>query len=396
MNYRESVKYLFSRELFGMKLGLDNIRGLLCDLGNPQDSFKSIHVAGTNGKGSTCAFIASILEKQGYKVGLYTSPHLVDFRERIRIGEKLIPKKDMARLLGTIKPLVRTHTYFEITTALAFLYFKEQGVDFAVVEVGMGGRLDATNVIDPEISVITNVSFDHMHHLGDTISKIAYEKAGIIKPGADVVTAAKGDALKVIRKTCKEKGCSLHVSKEMKIRNGLNGEFQNKNVSLAIKAAEVLRGKGHMISEKSIKDGIRKARWPGRLEFLGKNILLDCCHNPDGAKILSYEMKKIRKSYGKVCLILGIMQDKDIGGVCRPIEQLADEIVLTRARIKRAASPEVIATFLKRKPVIKKDIKEAIGYAKKIAGKKDLIVIAGSIYLAGEAYSALGLKPFDS
>ncbi|MBN2112104.1 bifunctional folylpolyglutamate synthase/dihydrofolate synthase [Candidatus Woesearchaeota archaeon] len=392
MNYEEALKYIYSRELFGIKLGLGNISELMQSLGNPQEKFKSIHVAGTNGKGSVCSFIASVLEKEGYKVGVYTSPHLVDFRERIRVNGKKIGKKSVVSLLSKIKPFVREHTFFEVVTAMAFMYFKEKGVDFALVEVGMGGRLDATNVVTPEVAVITNISLEHTEHLGDTIEKIAFEKAGIIKPGVDVVTSENGRGLKVIRKVCMSKKCRLNVVKPRKVRTSLNGDFQYQNVSLALEAIAILRKKGYKIKKESVIGGLRTAKWPGRMEFISENMIFDCAHNPSGAKALAKELSKMKKD---VYLIIGIMKDKDIGGICRALEPAAKGIIITKPKIARAAMPGDIAKHIRKNVVVIGRVSDALEYAKIRAGKKNLVVVAGSIFLVGEAFESLRLQPFN-
>lgn len=392
MNYEEALKYIYSRELFGVKLGLRNITELMDAFENPQDKFKSIHVAGTNGKGSVCSFLASVLEKQGYKVGVYTSPHLVDFRERIKINEKKISKKSVASLLSKIKPLVKEHTFFEVVTAMAFLYFKQQKVDFALVEVGMGGRLDATNVVNPEIAVITNVSLEHMEHLGDTIEKIAFEKAGIIKPGVNVVTSENGKGLKVIKKVCKKRKCKLNIVKPRKIKTSLHGDFQYQNVSLALKAIDVMKKKGHEISKKSIVEGLNEAKWPGRMEFVSENVIFDCAHNPAGAKALAKELKKMKK---EVYLIIGIMKDKDIKGICSALSPVAKEIIITKPKIARASMPGKIAKHIKKRVIAIGSVSDALEYAKLKAGKKELVVLTGSIFTVGEAFSAVRPEPFD-
>lgn len=393
MNYDESIIYLYSRGLFSIKLGLENITNLMTKLGNPQKEFKSIHVAGTNGKGSVCAFLASILKEQGYKVGIYTSPHLVDFRERIMVDGKKISKEDVVSFVEKVKPLVDTHTYFEIVTAMAFNYFKEQKVDFAIIEVGMGGRLDATNILIPELCVITDISKEHEKHLGDTIEKIAYEKAGIIKENVEVITNENNGGLKVIRKACDEKNCVLHLAKPVKKESGLRGEFQYENLGIALKAVELLRNKNYKVDEKSIDEGIKKVRWPGRLDFVSDNLLFDCAHNPDGAKTLVDEIKKM--DYDRIYLVLGIMKDKNMKDMCKHFETIGDEIILTKAKISRAADPEEIKRFVSKDVKIIRNIKDALDYCKNKAKEKDLIILTGSIYTVGEGFEAIGRDPFE-
>ncbi len=392
MQYEKALEYIYSRELFGIKLGLKNISELMEKLGNPQDSFKSIHVAGTNGKGSVCSLISSILRKQGYKVGVYTSPHLVDFRERIMVNGKKIEKKNVSDALSKIKSFVKDHTYFEIVTAMSFIYFKQQKVDFAVMEVGMGGRLDATNLLKPEVSVITNIALEHTEHLGDTIEKIAFEKAGIIKPGIPVVTSENGDGLKVIKDICKERGCELSIVKPRKVDMSLKGSFQNQNASLALETIEVLKKRGYKISSDAVSLGLMSAKWPGRMEYISKNVIFDCAHNPPGAKSLAEDLKKMKKD---IYLVLGIMKDKDIKGICSSLEPVAKEIIITKPKIQRAEMPEKIACFIKNKVTVIEDVGDALEYAKLKAGKEGLVVLTGSIFTVGEAFSRIRPEPFD-
>ncbi|TKJ17260.1 bifunctional folylpolyglutamate synthase/dihydrofolate synthase [Candidatus Woesearchaeota archaeon B3_Woes] len=394
MNYEKSLKYLFNRKFFGMKLGLKNIRDLMDHLGNPQNDFKSIHVAGTNGKGSVCSFLSSILEKEGYKVGVYTSPHLVSFRERIKINGKKIERKEISSLLSKIKPFVKDHTFFEVVTALAFLYFKKKKVDIVLVEVGLGGRLDATNVITPEVSVITNIGLEHTEHLGDTLEKIAFEKSGIVKQNIPLVTLSDCKGLNVLKKTCKLEKCKLHLVKPKKLKISLKGNFQHQNASLALGVVDVLREKGYKISNKSVVDGLMNAKWPGRFEFVNGNILFDCAHNPCGAKTLAREIKKL--NYKNIYFIVGIMKDKDIKGICKNLEPIAKEIIITKPHVTRAADPGEIADFIGKEVDIIDDIRDALEYAKIKASKEDLIVLTGSIFTVGEAFSFIRPDPFNS
>lgn len=396
MEYNEALSYIYGRELFGMKLGLNNIEALLENLGNPHKKFKSVHVAGTKGKGSVCAFISSVMQKAGYKVGLYTSPHLVDFRERITISGSRIGKKSVASILERIIPFVKEHTYFEIVTAMAFLYFAEQKVDIAVVEVGLGGRLDATNVITPEVSVITNISLDHTQHLGNTVEQIAHEKAGIIKPGVPVVLSEKGPWQKVMEKVCAENGSALFYAKQRCIKTSLNGNFQKLNSSAAMEAVEILRKKGWKISDDAVSAGFISAGWPGRLDFVKENVIFDCCHNPSSAKVLSKEMKAM--GWENITLVLGIMKDKDIKGICEALEPIASEIIITQPKIPRAAAPEEIAKFItgsNAKVTIIPDVCEALEYAIASAGQNGKVLLTGSIFCVGEAFRKVRPDPFS-
>lgn len=375
------LDYLNSRGLFTVKLGLERIESLCREFGEPQESFKTIHIAGTNGKGSVASMIASVLHTNGFKVGFYTSPHLVDFNERIQVNGQLISDDEIESLLEMIKPHVTDHTFFEITTAMAFMYFKEQNVDYAVIEVGLGGRLDATNVIKPDVTVITNISKEHTQFLGKRIKDIAREKAGIIKPGVPVVTGCTGSALRELETICKVHGSALHQPEGNGIMLNLRGSFQKKNAQIARKALEV-------IGITDCRDGLLKARWPGRMHMVKDNVLFDCAHNPAAAKVLARELKH----YGKVNLVLGMMRDKDIRKVCRILAPIAGQAILTRAKIARSAQPDELSPYFKN-PLIIQDIRKAL---KASMHKPGLTVLTGSIFVVGEGFSALSLKPFDS
>lgn len=388
MQYDNALNYLYSRETFGIRLGLTNIRSLLDQLGNPHESLNFIHVAGTNGKGSVCAMISSILQQEGYKVGLYISPHLVDFSERIQINNKKIPKKDIARLMEKINPLLEYHTFFEVVTALAFKYFEEKNVDFVVAEVGMGGRLDATNVVKPLVSVITNISLEHKEYLGDTIGKITYEKAGIIKKNIPTVTTAKGLALEIIRNICRKRRSKLYIAKVKKdIKTNLKGSFQLTNASTCLKTIEVLREQDIEISQSSIDKGLAKVLWPGRMQFISKNILLDCAHNPAAVKVLANEIKKL--DYKRLILLTGILKDKDAKNMIKTLNPLADHVIITHPDIDRASKPEHIAKFVEKEFDIIPNVCEAVGSARSLMKKDDLLLITGSIYTVGEAMQCL-------
>ena len=384
MNYNQALDYINSRELFGIKLGLSNIRKLLKKLNNPHKDLKFIHIAGTNGKGSCCAMISSILQEQGYRVGMYTSPHLISFKERIQINKKKIPKKEVIRLVKKLKPLITTHTYFEVVTALAFQYFKDKNVDFVVAEVGMGGRLDATNVITPIISIITNISLEHKEHLGDTIEKIAFEKAGIVKKNIPTVTAAKDKALKVIKNICKKRNSKLSiVNIKENIHTNLNGHFQLINASTSLKTVQLLKQQGIEISNQSITKGLKKVLWPGRMQFIKHNILLDCAHNPAAVKALVKEIKKLK--YKNLILMIGILKDKDIKEMINELSPLANDIIITKPKTERATDPKQIAKHLENSYAIIPSIKNAVKFATSITKKEDLLLITGSIYTVGEA-----------
>ena len=395
MDYRRILGYLYGLESPRIKLGLERVQALLDKIGNPEKSLKCIHVAGTNGKGSVCAMIQSVLMKAGYKAGMYTSPHLKRFNERIRINETLISDREIVEYFLRVKPHIKGQSFFEITTAMAFLYFYEKEADFVVLEVGLGGRLDATNVVTPLISVITNIGLEHIELLGNTPEKIAFEKAGIIKGKVPVVTGAKGNSLKVIKKITKEKNAPLVKAKkypDVKF-NHLNGQFQQFNKNIALTTIDTLK-KYHDIglSDKQILNGLQETKWPGRMEFISKNVLVDAAHNADGFKVLKNELLilKKEKNIKNIVFVIGIQADKDIANMLKIISPLASDILFTKSENPKAAEPKYLYGLFnklnknrKNEARVISNPKTALKYAKKIAGKNDLIVVAGSIYLVG-------------
>ncbi len=396
MNYNRILKHLYSLESPKIKLGLENIQNLLGKIGNPEKELKCIHVAGTNGKGSVCAMLFYILREAGCKVGMYTSPHLKRFNERIRINGHFISDKDIVEYFLKIKPHITSQSFFEITTAIAFLYFKEKKVEFAVVEVGLGGRLDATNVINPLISVIIGIGIEHSEILGNSLKKIAYEKSGIIKENVPVVASAHGKALATIKKISKNKNSPLILTKKYKkIKfKHLNGEFQQDNKDIALTTIDALRkNKIIGIDKNKTINGIKKTKWPARLEFIEKNVLVDCAHNAPGFEVLKKELLLIkkRKKIDKFVFVVGIQKTKDIKTMLITIKPLISTIIFTKSNNAKAANPGYLLQtfnkisknkFINRKII--KNPKKALNYAKKISSKQDLVVVAGSIYLAGE------------
>ena len=395
MSYNKILKDLYSLDSPKFKLGLENLKLLLDKIGNPQDELTCVHVAGTNGKGSVCAMIYAVLSEAGYQVGLYTSPHLKKFNERIRINDRLISDKDIVSYYLKIKPHLTNQSFFEITTAMALLYFKEKNVDFVVLEVGLGGRLDATNVVNPLVSVITNISLEHTDILGKTVEKIAFEKAGIIKNNVPVVTGAKGKVLKVIREVAKEKNAPLFLTKRHKKINfkNLSGAFQQENKDIAFTALKILKKYYPIkINQKQIIDGIKKTKWPGRLQFISKNTLVDVAHNPAGFEVLKKELLiiKTKKDIRNFIFVVGIQNNKDISAMLKIIIPIVSKIIFTKSRNEKAAKPSNLLNIFNRinknksiKTKIIQNPKKALNYAKKIAGKNDLIVATGSIYMVG-------------
>lgn len=427
MRYADTIAYLFGLQQQGMKFGLDNTRRLMTLLGEPQNSFFSVHVAGTNGKGSTSAMIESLLRTNGVKTGLFTSPHLVNFTERIRINGIEISETDVIALADEVRKIVSriddfSPTFFEVVTAIAFLYFMRSKVEWAVIEVGMGGRLDATNIIRPEVAVITGIGIDHREFLGNTIREIAGEKAGIIKQGVPLVTAELDpDALEVIQQRCSERGAplfrfrkefsaeraspgadalSLHYQGKHTFRDislSLAGDHQILNAALAIQATEII-SETYPSIQCDIRKGLAATSWPGRLEMIKENppVLIDGAHNPSAAEALAAHLQTITgRQYQRIILIAGIMADKDVAGILDPLLPLASEILFAAPASGRAASAERLS-----------EIAASLGYASKTADSVadalrmaegfclpgDLIVITGSFYTIGEAKAEVGHK----
>ncbi|HLC52455.1 MAG TPA: folylpolyglutamate synthase/dihydrofolate synthase family protein [Candidatus Nanoarchaeia archaeon] len=385
---QEILDYMYNLERFGMKLGLEVMQEIDTLSGKPHLKYKIIHIAGTNGKGSTAAFIAKILQEAGFKVGLYTSPHLVRFNERIKINDIDISDEELSFLASSLKNLLEENniqaTFFEFTTALAFQYFTDKKVDFAVIETGLGGRLDATNIVKPKISVITNISFDHMHILGETIPEIALEKAGIIKPGVPLLTTEKSyEALSVFRKVCSEKNSELKV---VGINNNfelsLLGEHQFQNASLASEVCDVLG-----ISKNHIRAGLKNAHWPGRLEMIRKNILIDCAHNYAGMDSLVNYLKNVEN---KNILIFGLSEHRNAAELTAMIAPLFKKVIVTKGNHHPQETSVIAGETRKYVPwvVEEADIAKALDLAKKEVGD-GLIVITGSIYMVGDALKVL-------
>ncbi|MDO9026342.1 MAG: folylpolyglutamate synthase/dihydrofolate synthase family protein [bacterium] len=443
MTYQHAIEYLMSfldlEKAPGQKYrdeayNLDGFRQLLNQVGNPQNSFKSILVAGTKGKGSTAAFIESSLRAQGLKTGLYTSPHLISFCERIKINGRNILERDFAQRLDCLKPFLEKQkfnagsaaggrsTVFEILTAMAFLYFQEMGIEWAVLEVGVGGRLDCTNVVNPRVSVITNISHDHTEILGESLKEIAGEKAGIIRQDGLVVTAPQGaEALKVIMGRCRDLNARLfQVGKDViykitdqgpellaldlggtfgkltSLELGLSGDFQAENAAAAFATLRALQFRNQQVGDPAIRKGFKEVYWPGRMQTVSRHplIIVDGAHNDYSA----YRLKKaVEISYPENprILVLGISANKDIGGIVSNLVPQSRVLVITKAKHSRAASPEAIKKEAKKfaVPVIETEsLGQALERARELATPQDLVLVTGSLFLAGETLELLGKK----
>ncbi len=427
MDYQQAWTFLDNLQFFKIKLGLDAMDTFLGRVDNPQQNLPCVHIGGTNGKGSVGATLLSILTEAGHKVGLYTSPHLSSVRERFRIGNSFIPEQDFARLATKIAEVLGQDqiTYFEFTTTLALLWFAEQKVDLALMEVGMGGRLDATNVIDPLVSVITNVSMDHEQYLGNTLAEVAGEKAGIIKPGIPVVSGAADDVSRqIIIDRCKELGSPLYLldkdfsgerTENHWIYTGLDhrsqaslplamkGSYQVGNASIALATLELLQKHNVHVTDQQIRAGLSSTRWPGRLEEFRLNsdasdkanirhFLLDGAHNPAGVRALQLALEQ-EFSYSRLILVWGAMSDKDITTTLETIAPMADHILFTRPESERSAMPEDLMNCLPETMIDRAESVASVEKALQIAAERatgdDLICIAGSLYLVGRARQIL-------
>lgn len=426
MNYEDTIAYLYSLQKYGIKFGLDNTRRLLSVLGNPQDSFRAIHVAGTNGKGSTSAMIEAMLRTAGVTTGLFTSPHLVSFTERIRVNGREISEVEVVRLADEVRGAAESipdflPTFFEVTTAMAFLHFRRMQTAWAVVEVGMGGRLDATNVLMPAVSVITAIDIDHSDFLGSTLTEIAGEKAGIIKQGVPVITAMQHpDAAEVLERTAGQCGSELFsygkdfsadMTADELVRSRINyhgtkeyndlllqlaGRHQALNAALAVRTIEeVMKRNPEMNCD--VRQGLKDARWPGRLEFVKDHppMLIDGAHNPQAAAVLAEYLRKALDLYSRIILIMGVMNDKDRAGIMNPLLPLASEIIFTAPGYGRAASPETLAAEARGLGYMAETaltVADALSMAERLYVQGDLIVVTGSFYTIGEVKEALGQK----
>lgn len=431
MNYQESLTYLDGLLKFGIKFGLERITALSHAFDDPHRKLRVIHVAGTNGKGSTCTFVASILREAGYRVGIYLSPYVFDVRERIQIDGQTISRDDFAALTTEIKAaadeIAKTDlgpvTEFEVKTMMAYLYFARQQVDFAVLEVGMGGRFDATNIVEPLVSVITNISLDHMERLGNTVEKIAFEKAGIIKTSSVLVTAVDNEAAwRVILKRSREEGAEVwrvmnsrsrhegSPSADVQIRylskgrafsvrggeieliglvSGLRGKFQHVNAATAVAAIKALERYEVRVTPQAIIAGVANARIPGRLQVLQEHptVVIDGAHNPDAAEKLAHAIPD-SFNYSKLILVIGMIRTHPSEPVLRKLVPLASKVIATKSTWFKASPAEEIAMVargLGGEVEIVESVPEAVKRALELAQPDDLVLVTGSFYTIGEA-----------
>jgi len=440
VTFQEAQAYLDSLQMHKIKLGLEAMEAFLERVDRPEKKLRFVHVAGTNGKGSVSVNIAAILAQAGYRVGLFTSPHLSSVRERFRINDRYISEAEFTKLAEHVRTVLGDEkiTYFEFTTALALLWFEESAVDLVVLETGLGGRLDATNVVTPLVSIITNVSMDHEAYLGTTLEEIAFEKAGIIKENIPLVTGAEADiGRRVIEQRCREKKTAMYLFGHdfleeddgggvwrwrsvdprlgeqifSRLRCGMRGDYQRQNSSLAVAAVVLLQPWGFKVDEEDVRRGLAKVLWPGRLEYIRIDrgdrslavgepspsrrvvrYLIDGAHNPAGVASLRATLAR-EYDYKNLILVWGAMADKDLRQTLPVVAPLAAAIILAKPQGERAAEPEMLrqalSTDLWERCRLIVDVEGALRSAEELAGDDDLIVVAGSLYLIGEVRSRL-------
>lgn len=434
MGFQETVQYLFDLQKFGTKLGLDNTFTLLELLGRPDKKQSYLHITGTNGKGSVSAFCASALARARYRTGLYTSPHLVSFTERIRVDGRAVSEDGVVALAERLKSRLAEKdpglkpTFFEFTTAMALEYFAKAGTDIVVLEVGMGGRLDSTNVVMPECTAITNVEMEHREYLGDTLEAIAFEKAGIIKPGVPLVTSEKkGPALRLLAGRCRELGSDMLVLGRdygyeflgARLEGGriiqaldysgpggdikglevpLAGAHQLENAATAICGLQMLAGRGFPCDEEAIRAGLLSTRWEGRLEIVSERplLVLDGAHNPASATRLAESLKEyFAGRYRKLILVLGVLSDKEPEFMMKTLAPFADEVVFTQAEYERAVPADDLMSIAAEagiKARLARRVSGAVASALAAAAPEDMVLVAGSLYVVGEAKAWLEKK----
>jgi dihydrofolate synthase / folylpolyglutamate synthase len=417
VTYQESLDYLTSLGRFGIKLGLERTQALLKALGDPQELFQGVLVAGTNGKGSVCAMLASILQAAGYRVGLMPKPHLVSYTERIQVDQQPISEADFAALLTELQPVIQRvaaelgpPTEFEILTSAALYFFARAGIDLLVCEVGLGGRLDSTNVLDIGVEVITNIALDHTQHLGSTLEAIAYEKAGILKPDSLAITGATPPALAVIEAAAARQQIPiLRLGHEISVRAvdrqwaGLDvtvttpadtyrdlrvpllGLHQADNAAVAVAAVDALRSRGWDISDGALRDGLARTRWPGRLEVISRNpiVLVDGAHNPAGLE-RSLAAVRTLATGRRLVIVFGAMKDKDLPAMLSQLRIMETPVVFSAIEWHRAAPPSTLADLFGAPSQTAASAKTALAVAREQAGAGGIVFVCGSLYLVGE------------
>jgi len=420
MTYQETLAYIYGLARFGMRPGLERISAVLRALGDPQKALRIVHVAGTNGKGSTAAFLSSIAVAGGYRTGLFTSPHLIRFTERMRINGEEIGEEAVVRLAARVIAAASPDTtFFEIVTAMAFLYFAEEQVDLAVIEAGMGGRMDATNSASGMLSVLTPISLDHCQYLGDTLADIALEKSGVIRPGCPVVVSGQTvEARLILERRSAEEGCPCYrygtefvsswerdglayrgiEARLSGLMPGIAGLYQAENAAAALCGAELLAARGFTLGPAAFRTGIESARWPGRMEMFGAppGILLDGAHNGAGATALAESVADI--PHAGLLLVAGIMEDKDVEGIMAPLLPIADRIFAVSPGIGRACPSSLLAAYCREKGADVVDaggVAEGLSLAAGAAGPEDLVLVCGSLFTVGEARAYLVAQRFE-
>ncbi len=407
----DNLDWLFARQRFGIKPGLSRVRELLNRLGQPHESFRVILVGGTNGKGSTASTLASILNSAGIKAGLFTSPHLTHFAERFVVNGESLSDEAIFVSLEHIRPLAEEleATFFEIVTALGCMLFARASVEIAIFELGLGGRFDATNVLTPELSIITGVALDHREVLGETVAEIASDKAGIMRPDKLCLTGADDRALSVLQAEAQRLGARLWALAQdinysvgnlgwqgfdcaldsplghLELQSPLIGEHQARNVILAAVAAQVLG-----VEQMAIQEGVERTRWPGRLEpirYQNRIFLLDGAHNPEAATVLAQAVRAL--GFKRVRLIFGASQDKDIASITDALSEIASEVIVTKSKSPRAAAPQALVNFWSVPVKLADHVEAALGLALAASKPDELILAAGSLYLVGELRAIL-------
>ncbi len=391
--YKAALGWLFGTQLFGIKLGLESIRRLLAGLGLPGEAHRIIHVAGTNGKGSVCAMIDAISRAQGYRTGLFTSPHLITYRERIRVDGEMIGESEVAEGLELIRATVRDWdphpTFFEITTALALWHFKRAACDVVVLETGMGGRLDATNAIAAAASVITPIDYDHQKWLGDSLTQIAAEKAGIIKPRTPVVMAPqRAEAEGVIRAYADERDAPLQLIASLHRAShvALPGEHQQQNAAVAVAA---LRAANIHVDDDAVRLGLATVSWPARFQRCSDQVVVDGAHNPAGARVLAQTWRSV---FGeeRATIILAVLRDKEAAVLVRALAPIAARFILPASRAERALPREELAAIVQEvAPNVPVSIADSYSAAMNATEPAERILITGSLHFAGEVLATI-------